>query len=222
MPRDVAGSSLTHSAYERLRADLLACRLRPGERIRINDLCATLSVGLGAVREALSRLTSEGLVVARPQRGFFVAPVSAADLRDLTAVRIEIESSCLRRAIATGDVGWESALVSAEHRLARTPERDAEDDSRVAEAWAQAHAAFHRALVAGGDSPWMLQLRELLYSQTERYRRLSVPLACRERNLVREHHEIAEAALARDATAAVALLARHMETTTAILIDAAL
>lgn len=222
MPRDVPFQSLTQLAYERLRADLLACRMRPGERLRINELCRALAVSLGAVREALSRLTSEGLVVAEPQRGFSVAPVSAAELRDLTAVRIEIEGSCLRRAIAAGDVAWEGELVAAQHRLSRTSLREPGDDHRVSEDFARAHAEYHRALVAGCNSPWLLRLRDILYAQTERYRRLSVPLAREERDLNREHREIADAALARDADGAVALLASHMGMTTAILLEAAL
>ncbi len=220
MPRDRVAASLTHAAYERLRADLLACRLRPGERLRINDLCAALSVSLSAVREALSRLTAEGLVVAEPQRGFRVAPISAAELKDLTATRITIETLCLRRAIEAGDVGWEERLVAAHHRLARTPERAEGDALRVSEAAAEAHAAFHRALVAGCDSAWLLRLRDLLYAQSERYRRLSIPLARAERDLAREHRELMEAALARDADRAVRLLADHLSLTSAILLEA--
>src|SRR6201999_1825607 len=81
-------SNLTQLAHDRLRADLLACRLKPGERLIINQLCQYLDVSLGAVREALSRLSSEGLVIAEPQRGFRVAPISAEDLKDLTAARL--------------------------------------------------------------------------------------------------------------------------------------
>jgi len=214
------GGSLTQTAYERLRADVLACRLRPGERLRINDLCEKLSVSLSAVREALSRLAAEGFVVAEPQRGFRVAPISIEELRDLTSVRVEIEGMCLRRALAAGDVAWEEQLVAAHHRLSRTPEREEGDMGRVAEAFAVAHAAYHRALVAGCDSPWLLRLREILYAQGERYRRLSVPLARRQRDLPREHREIMEAALARDADRAVMLLRRHLELTTTILLEA--
>jgi len=219
MPRDGPSSSLTQTAYERLRADLLGCRLKPGERLRIADLCQTLGVSLGGVREALSRLTAEGLVVAEPQRGFRVAPISADELRDLTAVRTEIEKLCLRRAIAVGDVGWEERLIAAHHRLSRTAERDPGDPARVADTWADAHAAYHAAVVAGCDSPWLLRLRGILYAQSERYRRLSAPLGRAERDLAREHRQIMEAALARDADSACALLSSHFELTTAILLE---
>ncbi len=220
MPRIApVSSSLTQDAYERLRADLLACRLQPGGRLRINELCQTLSVSLSAVREALSRLTSEGLVVAEPQRGFHVAPISADELRDLTAVRAQIEGLCLERAVAVGDVGWESQLVAAFHRLSRTPEREPDDLERMGEAWSAAHAAYHEALVAACDSPWLLRLRAILYAQSERYRRLSVPLAEVARDLNREHQDLMEAALARDAGRTRALMAQHIDLTTRVLLD---
>jgi len=212
--------NLTQGAYEQLRADLLACRILPGSRLKIQELCNRLSVSLGAIREALSRLTSEGLVVAEPQRGFRAAPISRADLQDLTQVRIEIEGLCLRRAIEVGDVDWEARLVAAFHRLSRTPERAAADPARSNDEWAEAHAAFHTALADGCDSPWLLRLRGQLYDQSERYRRLSVPLTTQTRNIGEEHQRIVGAALARDADKAVALLSAHLSATTRILLTA--
>ena len=220
MPRAIpARSSLTQDAYERLRADLLACRLQPGARLKISDLCQVLSVSLSAVREALARLTSEGLVIAEPQRGFHVAPISADELRDLTGVRAQIEGLCLARAIAAGDVSWESQLVAACHRLSRTPEREPTDPQRMNETWSVAHAAYHEALVGACDSPWLRRLRNTLYAQSERYRRLSVPLAEIPRDLHREHQDLMEAALARDVGRAQALMTQHLELTTRILLD---
>ncbi len=211
---------MTQGAYEGLRADLLACRILPGKKLKIQELCTRFSVSLGAIREALSRLTSEGLVVAEPQRGFRAAPISASDLVDLTMVRVEIDSLCLRRAITCGDVGWESRLVAAAHRLARTPEQTPDDPARSNEDWVEAHAAFHLALVDGCDSLWLLHLHSLLYAQSERYRRLSVPFAISGRNVNEEHQAILNATLARDAEAAVRLLATHLEATTHILLGA--
>ena len=77
------GVNLTQGAYEQLRADILSCRLLPGSKLKIQELCIRCAVSLGAIREALSRLTSEGLVVARPQRGFKAAPISPATTTSL-------------------------------------------------------------------------------------------------------------------------------------------
>jgi DNA-binding GntR family transcriptional regulator len=213
------GSSLTQDAYERLRADLLACRIKPGARLKIAELCESLTVSLSAVREALARLMSEGLVVGEPQKGFCAAPISPSELQDLTGVRIRIETACLERAIAVGDVAWESHLVSALHRLSRTPERATDDPDRLSEAWAAAHADYHTALAAACDSPWLLKLREMLYDQSERYRRLSIPLAEVARDIGAEHRELVDAALDRDAIRAVAMMTRHLETTTLMILD---
>ena len=91
---------------------------------------------------------------------------------------------------------------------------------RADDEWAEAHAAFHAALVEGADSPWLLRLHGQLYAQSERYRRLSIPLGTTERNVGREHQEILDASLKRDADLAVSLLARHLGATSEILMGA--
>lgn len=206
-------TNLTSTAYATLRADLLACRLRPNEKLNIAALSAQLGVSLGAVREALSRLTSEGLVTAETNRGFRVAAVSESDLLDLTSTRIELESACLRRAIRAGGVEWETGIVAAHHRLSRTPERITDDPARVSEDWADAHRDFHAALIAACGSPWRMRLRAFLFDQTERYRRLSVLAPRQERDLPAEHRAIMEATLARAEDQAVALLTDHLDAT---------
>ena len=217
MPRD---SSLTESAFRALRGDLLACRLRPGQRLNIKELSTRLNVSLGAVREALSRLTSEGFVVAEPYRGYCVAPISAADLRDLTDNRVMIEALCLRRAIEVGDVGWESSIVAASHRVNRTPQRAPNDIERLNDDYAKAHHDLHEAFVAACDSPWLLRMRAMLYGQSERYRYLAIPLSHAARDINGEHDAIVGAILARDADRAVELMTAHLRFTTRLLLEA--
>lgn len=212
-------ASLTQTAYERLRADLLSCKLKPDEQLKISQLCEQLDVSLGAVREALSRLTSEGLVIAEPQRGFRVAPVSLDDLKDLTRVRIQIETSCLERAIACGDMNWETNLVAAFYRLSRTQERVGDDNGvRLDDTWRDAHNQFHRCLIAACDSPWLLRIGEQLYAQTERYRQLSVPLQKAKRDTNTEHQDLMNAALRRNSAEAAKLLGEHLTRTMNILV----
>lgn len=211
--------SSTQGAYERLRADLLACRFKPGERLPINELCRDLAVSLGAVREALSRLTSEGLVSSEPQRGFRASPISAVDLRDLTDVRREIEAMCIRRAFAGGDVAWEARVVAAYHQLSRTSTRAPDDPQRANDAFTLAHGRFHEEIVSPCDSPWLLRLRATLFAQSERYRALSFPLSRKERDVKAEHRKLVDAVLARDVDKAVELMNEHIEKTTAILLE---
>lgn len=205
--------------YKSLRSDVLSCRLRPGTALNISELTNKRSLKPTVVREALVRLTAEGLATGDPRHGFRVTPVSAAELRDLTAVRVEIESHCLRSAMASGDHAWEERVLDAYHSLARLPERDAHDPQCLSEEWAAAHRRFNDALASACTSKWMLRLRELLYTQSERYRRLSLPLAEPPRDLNKEHGDIMRAACARDVDRALGLLTTHIQLTAVILLN---
>ncbi|MBI3436764.1 MAG: FCD domain-containing protein [Proteobacteria bacterium] len=211
--------SLTEDAYLRLRADLLACRLAPGSKVKINEISALFAVSVGVVREALARLSAEGLVTAEAQRGFRVPPIAARDLADLSQARVEIECICLTRAIEDGDVDWEARILAAYHRMSRVPEREPTDPKRLGDAYASEHAAFHAALVGGCANSWLLRMRSMLFDQSERYRRLSVPLQNPRRDLDSEHRKIMEATLARDGARACRLLADHLARTAKILLD---
>jgi DNA-binding GntR family transcriptional regulator len=212
-----AEASLSQFAYRRLRADLLAGKLTPGAKIKISDVGESLSVNLSAVREALSRLSADGLVVALPQRGFQVAPVSVAELRDLTATRIEIDRVGIAKAAANPDIGWETRLVAATHRLMRTAKTEPGDDE-VSRAWRDAHAEFHRALIGGCDSPWLLRIHDQLFAQAERYQRLSVRGPGAKRSVDDEHRGLADAMLARRADLCGDLIAAHYQRTAELVI----
>ena len=146
-------TSLTHGAYAELRSELLACRFAPGEKLKIDDLCRRFAVGSSAVREALSRLASEGFVVSEPQRGFRVAPLSIDALRDLTNVRCSIEALCLRGAIEKGGIEWQSQVVAALHRLSHTPVWADKAARRYSDEYAKAHEIFHEVARGGMRQP---------------------------------------------------------------------
>jgi len=217
-PADVeAPRNQTTVAYEALRADILSGRHVPGKKLKIQELAEEFGVSPGAVREALSRLVPEELVVSRDQRGFLVAPLSLADLADLTDIRCEVESLALRRSVALGDVNWEAGLLAAEHRLrSKAPPVGAEDPMLK---WRQNHAAFHRALVSGCGSRRLIGLHAQLYEQSERYRGLSNHVDP-DRDVDDEHHRIVEFALARDADALVHAMVEHLRVTTQLIVDA--
>src|SRR4051812_28927812 len=76
-------NSLTRSVYQQLRADLLAGKFRPGEKLRAEVLRQRFNIGSSPIREALNRLLAEGFVVLEDQKGFSVAQVSAEELQEL-------------------------------------------------------------------------------------------------------------------------------------------
>jgi DNA-binding GntR family transcriptional regulator len=206
--------SLTEQTYLSLRSDILTCRFTPGKRLRIASLCQDLGASLGAVREALSRLASEGLVVSEAQKGFTVSLVSRDDMLDLTEARVDIEVACISRAIQRGGLDWEAEILASLHRLSRL-DPFGKRKHILSEDWASAHAKFHMALVASCDSEWLLRMRTVLFEQADRYRRLAAAFVKETRDVVAEHKAIADAVLAHDTSRASALLARHFQKTAA-------
>jgi DNA-binding GntR family transcriptional regulator len=205
-----------------IRAEILDGQLPAGAKLNIGALEKRFGVSLGAIREALSRLSAEGMVIAEAQRGYRVSPVSSEELLDLTRTRVEVESLCLAQAMKNGDVEWESRIVAAAHRMERLQDSPADAETRVTQVWSNSHREFHEALVSACPSPWLLRLRSLLHEQSERYRRLSAPLETNERDVRGEHRELMEAVLKRDEASALRALEQHFFSTAQIILGSSL
>lgn len=207
--------SVTEATYQRIRRDLLSCSIVPGDRLTAAALCERLEVGPGAVREALARLHSEGLVIGEPQRGYRAAPLSRHELTELSEARVAIEGICLRNSMEGADLAWEQRLVSAWHALTRIPLIDG-DGPGLSPTWLGAHVAFHEVLISNCTNGVMKDFRMLLFARSERYRGISTHMAPRDH--LGEHRVMFDAALARDVELAVGLMSDHIRATTAILL----
>ena len=214
-----ANKSLSERAYTLLRRDIIDGTFRPAQPLRLASLQTRYDIGFSPLREALTRLSAEGLVVAESMRGFRVAPLSLDDLRDTMETRIFVETEALRRSIARGDDDWEARIVSTLYAFGRQLKRSVPDDPESAEALEDRHRDFHVALVSASGSKRLEQIIEHLYLASARYRMLqpaknrALPI----RDLEREHGDIADAAIERDIDTAVRLLTAHYEATAAIL-----
>ena len=216
----VSGSATrATSLFDQLRTDLLAGELEPGSKLAIEALAERYATSATPLREALNRLVSDGLVERREQRGFVVAPISAEDLAEITKTRCWLEERALRESIAAHSTEWEEALVLAHHRLARTPRSLSDKRFEDNPEWEPLHRAFHRALISGCGSRWLLSFCDQLADQHHRYRRLSAPRAFLKRGVKSEHLQLMEAAIEGRADDAVALLRTHFERTAKIIRD---
>ncbi len=214
-------STKAEAVYNQLRADILAGRHAPGQRLRYSELCAQYHTSMGGLREAMLRLAEQGLVKGEPQHGFQAVELSVDDLRDLTGARLELEALTVRRALADGDVEWESRLIAAHHRLSRAPQMDPDDPARLSDQWVAAHAEFHRTLLDGCANERLKAIAGSLRDAAELYRRWSVPLDHgTARNVAAEHAEILAVALARDADGAIRYLSEHIQRTTDLVLAA--
>ena len=200
--------TLVESAYRALRRDIIEGHLAPGKKLRVEHLKDDYGVGAGTLREALSLLISDALVVSQGQRGFRVAPVSLEDFEDITRMRVMLECEALRQSIAMGDDAWEGALLAAFHRLAKAEEKRIGTEDR--EDWEERNRIFHEVLIAACPSLWLKRFLAILYQQAERYRRLSLYLQPIPRDIHAEHEALLKATMDRDAEKATAILSEHI------------
>ncbi|NTJ68444.1 GntR family transcriptional regulator [Agrobacterium rhizogenes] len=220
--------SKTEAAYWLLRRDILNTKLRPGASLRLGALRDTYGVGWTPLREALSRLEAEKLVTAISNRGFAVAPVSRAELEDLTRARMVVELPLLMESIEKGGPDWESAVVTAHYRLSRCKIVPDSASEEMADEWDEKHNAFHAALVSAATSNWLQRFQSTIADQLRRHHRflglaptqraaagLSIgyekAVAALQDAMAIEHHTaLMEAALDRDLVRARALMTEHI------------
>lgn len=210
-PPETAPSTATHRAYLALRRMILVGELAPGEKLKIDRLRSILETGASPIREALSLLTSDQLVERIDQRGFRAAETSKANFEEILKLRCSLEDMALRQSIANGGSDWEDGLVIAHHRMVREPRDNVE-------AFEERHKAFHIALLADCRSPVLLKFCNQLYDLNIRYRYLAGrALGYQKRDVMKEHADILEAAIERDAPLASERLLRHYRETGAFL-----
>jgi GntR family carbon starvation induced transcriptional regulator len=212
VPAAQAGAiTVAGELYELLRGDILHARLRPGQRLRSEVLKQRYGGGVGTVREALNRLRAEGLVIQEDQRGFRVAPVSLDELRELTETRCWVNAVAVTASVADGDAAWEEGVLLAYHRMARHVAGGPKSEPRAR--LRELHRVFHASLYAACGSRWLIGFSETLFDAALRYQSLAFPDERDPRDYDAEHRAIMEAAVARKAPEAIALLDGHFRAT---------
>ena len=200
--------SAGESAYKRIRTDIITGHLAPGRKLRLDALRRDYGASISTLRETLNRLVSEKLVVAEGQRGFEVVPISAANLREIAALRQLLECHALRQSFAQGDLEWEARVIAAHHKLAQMETRMASGDRSDTDLWKRYDWQFHQALVSACGSQVLMHAHAAIFERYLRYQMIA--LSYRGAIAAAEHLAMKEAALRRDADEGCALLERHI------------
>lgn len=187
--------------HEKLREEILACRLAPGADLREQELASRFQVSKSPVRDALLRLEREQLVTIAPRQGYRVAPISLSDARDLLRLRSVLECASAAEAAREAD-GAE--LAALDRFRAFRP-------SQWLEGFAGYNREFHCALARASRNRRMSALTCELIEQTRRLVQVSVQAGPRRTApLVAEHAAIVDAVQGRDGRRASALLRAHI------------
>ena len=102
-----------------LRALIMSGRLRPGERVRLEEVAEQLGVSITPVREALLTLRGEDMVELEPRKGYVVAPLSKQDIVDVFTVQGDIAGELAARAAVRLTAEHLAELSTVDRKLAR-------------------------------------------------------------------------------------------------------
>ena len=213
---DNTDERLVETIYSQLRQDILFGVYQPAAKLKQSGLRRRYEGSVNTIREALAHLVAEGLVEAKGQRGFTVADVSLADLADITQTRILLESQAIRLSLAAADLHWEGEVMAAHYRLAKIEELAISDHAQHRTLLEQYDCEFHRTLIAGCHSQWILRFHATMYDHMQRYRSLACQVLEAEelsailRRSQRDHLILRDAALAKDADRLIELLDTHI------------
>ena len=211
MVRPLAGRPTTaeRMVHTILQQRILDGILRPGERIDLDAIAQELAVSRTPVRTALRQLESEGLVTIYPHRAVMVSELSADDLEQIYAVRIELESLAARTAVPNLTEADLVAMRQIQRELAQVA-----NESNPA-LFAEKDRAFHLALYRGANNKFLSRLIDDLRKASLRFLTVYATVE-RLSPAVEEHNAIIAAAESRDAKKVIALIQQNLEHTCAV------
>lgn len=194
----------TH-AYEKLRSLITEGQIASGERLDERALAAALGVSRTPIREAVTRLASDGLVEHRPYQGNFVKSFSANQVAGLYDVRRALEMLAAREAVPRLD---EDGLAAV---------RDALDAASAALekgdmlGFAEADRSFHRLIVENSGNETLIRLLRNLEGQIQLIRVVANRSPELVERTLREREAIFGALDARDSERAAELIGGHID-----------
>jgi DNA-binding GntR family transcriptional regulator len=190
--------------FSRLRRAIIEGEFEPGAPLKHNELSKVFGVSLIPIREAIRKLEMEKLVESAPNKGAWVAPITAEEVHDAYSVRILLESEALRRSMPNLTQSDVDAMRAIPGQMRAVGSRD---DERFTEL----HRELHFALYLKCGSPWLLHMIETLWSHTERHRRLAFKIVEFATDLTSDiHGTIIDHVEAGDVDGAVASLERDL------------
>lgn len=193
--------------YQEIRKLLVEFRLRPEERVNEVHLAKSLGVSRTPIREALHRLASEGFVMLRPNRGFFVRSLSTDGMLDLYELRQIIECAAYRLMCDRADDAqiaeiaefWDSVR---EGYGSRAPDEILELDERL-----------HMMIAERSGNPELANQLASINARIRFIRRIQIEHSSHGAPQIDAHTAFIEAAMRRDVEAGVARLHKHIEMT---------
>ena len=194
--RTAPPESLTDKAYHAIKQDILVCDLAPGADVTERGLGERYGLGKAPLREALIRLTHEGLLQAIPRSGYRITPITIQDVRDIFALRLLLEPAAARQAAGRID----EALLKELNELCRAGYTPGNRESEST--FLRANRQFHVTIADASGNRRLARLLGQLLEETERLFHLGLAVRDRTEEMKHEHEALVAALVSGDAGAA--------------------
>ena len=204
--------NLGSDVYRILWDRILDRQLHPGEKLSDLRLSEELGVSRTPVREALHRLEKDGVVIAAPNRGFFVASYDRRDIEEIYELRAALEAFALRHAaIAVSPAEFRHQLDELDRvdRLLREAETD-EDRTAASEAFLAVDRGFHSFLLENSNNRRLVSTLDGLWAQIAVFQKAGLMIAGWVDTALDEHRTIINHLIAGDTDAAAKALEAHI------------
>lgn len=197
---------LRDQIYHKVRSMIVSGQMKPGEAINEMAIAQSLGVSRTPVREAVKRISDEGLVNVFAQTGTFVARISIRDIEEAYVIRNALEMESARRAAEKLTQAQAEALEDniAAHRTAIARGRFSDaihlDD------------AFHRTIAEVNGFHMLWRAVDISKAQMDRGRYLAIPKPGYGDQTIQQHQAILKALQRHDGEAAATAMREHLNT----------
>lgn len=205
--------SFTELAYQQIRQQILNNEMPAGFQITEQDVAKLLNMSRTPIREALLRLSQEGLIEIWPRHGMRVKYISVDDLREIYEILTALESAAVGLA-AVRQVPAEK-ITEMRDSIARMDAALAQDDLKL---WADADGRFHKQLAEASGNRRLVEVVDTYQGQAHRLRMMTLKLRPKPTNSNRDHEAVVEAIAKGDAKLAERIHREHRERSGAMLI----
>lgn len=196
--------------YDSLKADIIKGTLKPGERINEVQLSQQLDVSRGPVRESISKLEQDGLILRNKRNALEVYTPNLEDLKEIYECRMALESMAAEKA-ARFITGTEVEVL--EDLLSRSLEivNSKEDAGETTVLFLELNSEFHNTIIGiSGNKRLMAQIDQLK-SLTKLYRKYNIHDRERRRTAHLQHNEIFQALKDEEADKAREMMSVHIK-----------
>jgi DNA-binding GntR family transcriptional regulator len=200
----IENDSAVNRVYEQVKGMAVGYEFKPGERLNEVDLSRNLGVSRTPLREALTRLSTEGLLRFMPGKGYFCRDLDVREIFDLYELRKTIEVAAIRLAVQRATTEEIDSLV------AFLDETGPDSGSRSTEELVRLDEAFHERLLGMSGNAEMLRVLDNVNARIRFVRWIDMRRGDRPRTQ-REHREVLVRLRERDEAACVAILEKHID-----------